>query len=235
MRERLGKVEVTDRTGERVADGVAVQRLQRAVKEFDGWASAEEFGAAAVDYVKDHGLIDHDIDSSRPAGLLESQVPDEEPHRVELVARDDGGLRVRVTERHRAPLDTVAIPVALFRSPGFQRLERIHHRLAELIGPPPFTVRPGKERHTGHVRRPAAGVLSLAKEGIEINRFKGLGEMNPRTALGDDDGPAHRTLQQVTMDDARGRRAVHAADGRPGRAAPRVHRANAREVKTLDV
>ncbi len=66
MRERLAKVEVTDRTGEegRLTES-RLQRLQRAVKEYEGWASKlkEQFGPAAVAYAKDHRLIEHDISS----------------------------------------------------------------------------------------------------------------------------------------------------------------------------
>ena len=67
-----------------------------------------------------------------------------------------------------------------------------------------------------------SGALELAKEGIQVSRFKGLGEMDADELAGDDDGPGQAHAR------ARGRRGRRArrpdlldADGRPGRAAAR--------------
>jgi len=93
-----------------------------------------------------------------------------------------------------------------------------------------------KERHAATFDGLRDAVLALAKEGIEINRFKGLGEMNPSQLWETTMDPRTRTLQQVTMDDAQ------AADElftllMGDRVEPRREfiETNAREVKTLDV
>ena len=55
-----------------------------------------------------------------------------------------------------------------------------HARLVELTGPPPFAVKMGKLAETVHTfeaLRPV--ILDMAKEGLNLQRFKGLGEMNP--------------------------------------------------------
>ncbi len=91
MRERLGKVEVTDRNGEQVRlTESRLQRLQRAVKEYEGWGSKlkEQFGPTAVDYVKDHRLVEHAIETVADLETyMRTQVPEEEPHRVEVTER----------------------------------------------------------------------------------------------------------------------------------------------------
>ena len=206
MRERLSKVEVTDRTGEagRLTES-RLQRLQRAVKEYEGWASKlkEQYGPAAVAYAKDHRLIEHDIASvSDLQTYFESQVPDEEPHRVEVVGPEDGGLKVRIIEKATGAALVSVVPVELFRSSGYQSLKAIHARLVELTGPPPFTVRMGKLDETVHTfesLRPV--ILEMAKEGLNLQRFKGLGEMNPEQLWETTMNPENRVLKKVSVDD----------------------------------
>ena len=47
-----------------------------------------------------------------------------------------------------------------------------------------------------------ARVLELAGRGVDVNRFKGLGEMNPGPIARYDHGPRGRTLVRVTVEDA---------------------------------
>ena len=54
--------------------------------------------------------------------------------------------------------------------------------------------------HTFEELRPA--ILELAKEGLNLQRFKGLGEMNPSQLRETTMDPANRVLQQVSVEDA---------------------------------
>ena len=97
-------------------------------------------------------------------------------------------------------------------------------RSAELAGTPPFDVRLGDE----HARRAHASTSCAPRcsrsrrRASDVDRFKGLGEMNAEQLAETTMDPSRRTLAQVTIDERRrGRRGLLDADGRPGRAAPR--------------
>ena len=190
--------------------------------------------------MREQGLVGNGIDSLDGLEAVLARAPSEaDSTTAELVARDDqhGSALIRLTDRASGAVNTVAVPVALFRSEAFGRIERIHERLAALLGAGPFQIRAGKkERVTATFDGLREAVLALAKDGIEINRFKGLGEMNPEQLWETTMDPKTRTLQQVTMDDAQASDELFTLL-MGDRVEPRREfiESNAREVKTLDV
>jgi DNA gyrase subunit B len=79
----------------------------------------------------------------------------------------------------------------------------VHEELGQLAGMPPFAVNLGKKHDEAlsfeDLRR---AVLDVAKEGVTMQRFKGLGEMNPDQLYDTTMDASRRTLQQVSVDDA---------------------------------
>jgi DNA gyrase subunit B len=73
----------------------------------------------------------------------------------------------------------------------------------ELVGPPPFTVAAGKkERGPETFGSLRADLLDVAKEGIQLSRFKGLGEMNHDQLWETTMDPQRRLLVRVDVEDA---------------------------------
>ncbi len=241
IRERLDKVEVRDRSAEQVKLTEArLQRFGRALREYEGWASKlkEEHGALAVNYVKDHRLVERPVDTlDRLEEYFRSEVPEDEPHRIEVMGRDDASLRIRVIEKSTGAANLVTIPLALFQSGGYKSLQAIHERLVEAAGSPPFTARMGKVTETAHTfeqLRPR--ILELAQEGLNLQRFKGLGEMNPEQLWETTMNPENRVLKKVSLEDATAAEEMFSVL-MGDRVEPRrdfIER-NARTVKFLDV
>ena len=123
------------------------------------------------------------------------------------------------------------MPAELLASPIYAHARKAYARLARSSGCRRSRVTIGKETELAETFDALRGRCSTrAKQGIQISRFKGLGEMNAEQLWETTMDPAKRLLIRVDVEDAHA--ADHAlldADGRPGRAAPRVHRAEREE------
>jgi DNA gyrase subunit B len=243
VRERLPAISVTDRDSQPVAlDEARYTTFVRALREYEGWALRlrSEHGTPAADYVKDHKLVEAEIGSFADvlAYFAEGRA-DDDGETAEVVAADEDGrsILIRVTERSTGTVSSLALPYALFTSPAFARLQAVHARLREHVGAPPYLIATGrKSRGAPTFEALRREILALAQEGLDMGRFKGLGEMNPQQLRETTMDPASRTLQQVTMEDAQ------AADElftllMGDRVEPRRDfiESNARDVKSLDV
>ena len=109
-----------------------------------------------------------------------------------------------MVETETSATTDVEVPAALFESPIYDRVHKAHGRLAEIVGGlPPFALRLGKNAEqalTFDQLRDLA--LALAKSGIQITRFKGLGEMNASELWQTTMDPTRRMLIRVDVEDA---------------------------------
>jgi DNA gyrase subunit B len=87
-------------------------------------------------------------------------------------------------------------------TPEFRELQSLSPAVLG-IGAPPYRVREkGQEKSYTDTRRLVQHVLDLAKKGLSIQRYKGLGEMNPDQLWETTMTPDKRTLLQVTIEDS---------------------------------
>ena len=119
----------------------------------------------------------------------------------------------------------------------FQRLASLHKAIGEL-DQPPFVVRNEQPGETKLASRQAliTHLMELGKKGLQISRYKGLGEMNPDQLWETTMDPEKRTLLQVHINDK-----VFADDiftilmGDAVEPRRQFIEANALEVKNLDI
>ena len=72
-------------------------------------------------------------------------------------------------------------------------------------GAAPYAIVRGEKRTEVHTSNAAADyLLEQGRKGVEVQRYKGLGEMNPEQLWGTTMQPEGRTLLQVKIEDAYG-------------------------------
>ncbi len=115
---------------------------------------------------------------------------------------DDADTSIVVRRDHHGITTLKTIHRGFFRSPEYEQIAAIGAELNELVQPGAFVSR-GKER-TEIDSFPEAidWFMSQAKKGQHIQRYKGLGEMNPEQLWETTVNPKTRRLMQVRVEDA---------------------------------
>src|SRR6476619_3819079 len=110
---------------------------------------------------------------------------------------------VKAIERKSGLARTHRLPATLFKHHDYRRFVEVHGVLLKQVGRPPFEVRFGERTNEALSFQALRGaVLELARVGVQLTRFKGLGEMNADQLRETTMDPATRTLARVTLDDA---------------------------------
>jgi DNA gyrase subunit B len=152
--------------------------------------------------VVEHRLVETEADDAQG---METALGSIEPngYEVSLLETTGDGVRVKVVERATSAAEHVVVPIALLGSPVYAGLRKSYARLQEIVGTPPFAITFGKKSASADTFEGLrARALDLAKEGIQVGRFKGLGEMDAEELAATTMDPSRRLLVRVTVDDA---------------------------------
>jgi DNA gyrase subunit B len=181
-------------------------KYTRLRKQYEGWASAlrAEHGHDTVRFLEESSLLDEQAGNAEEAlEIIRRATEDGAVHSTELVESSDDVLRIKAIEARTGLAQTHRIKRDLFESPEYKTFSKVHAALVELAGTPPFTVTLGdKTEQALSFEALRDTVLEVARRGISVQRFKGLGEMNAEQLRETTMDPETRTLAQVTMEDA---------------------------------
>jgi DNA gyrase subunit B len=204
-RERIPQLEITSRDGEPLK--FTESRWARYAKElaqYEGYFARlrSDFGAAPAELMIHHRLVEHEIEAPRDLPKAIKAIGTN-GYELSILEQGDDAFRMRVIETATSAARSIAVPVELLASPIYAHLRRAYGRLVELIGAPPFRLVVGKETETVETFDALRGrVLDAAKQGIQVSRFKGLGEMNEDQLWETTMDPARRLLIRVDVEDA---------------------------------
>ena len=207
LRDKLEKMEVTSRGGDQFKlTHARWQKYGRLLKQYEGWASAlrAEFGHETITFLEESQILDEGVSDAEAAiDLMRAEDPEGEPYETELISEDPVELVVRVVERKTGSAATHRLRREMFSRSEYVNFVRVHRELEQMAGTPPFAVKLGKKDEDAlSFEELRTKVLDVAREGVPLQRFKGLGEMNPDQLFDTTMDAERRTLQQVTVDDA---------------------------------
>ncbi|MGO8684535.1 MAG: DNA topoisomerase (ATP-hydrolyzing) subunit B [Thermoleophilia bacterium] len=240
LRGRLEQIRVDNTAAGFQFSETKYQRFLKTYGEYEGWVKKlkSQWGGELIDWLKNGPIIEAGIASfAELVAALRADID----HRyvIDVLAVDDEeeAVETRLVERRSGLAANLRIPYQALNGREFQTLRRVHERIREMVGKPPFTLHLGQRKaEATSYEELRLQIVELTKEGIQLQRFKGLGEMNPDQLWETTMNPMTRTLQLVGMED------VQAADDvftmlMGDKVEPRREfiEKNAKEVRFLDV
>jgi DNA gyrase subunit B len=182
------------------------QDFNRHFKAVEGWSSTlrAEFGHETIDFLSDAQLVGSGAKTMAAAAkLFKARDAKDAPYETKLLEQKTTGLTVKGTHRRSGLAREHKLPKALFDSQPYKELVDAYSKVVSVMGTPPFTIALGeREAEAESFSQLRREVLELARHGVTLSRFKGLGEMNAEQLRETTMDPETRTLQQVSIDEA---------------------------------
>ena len=207
IEEGVNKLQISVKNGVKVSPAVLSGGLLNAVKYYDMLEKiSREKNTEILDFFVSQN-IENLMKGSKPKNIFEKIITDFKKATGKLLTiqeemNGDENIKLTMVVSDNGVVRKIGFDANFIQSPEFQTLRELHKAIVEKI-PPPYTVADDvKKISIQTVKGLLEYCIEHSQKGLSIQRYKGLGEMNPEQLWETTMNPGKRIMLQVRIEDA---------------------------------
>ena len=152
-------------------------------------------------------LIDHSVNDENLTEEVVSDIQDNlnadgyEAPNYQLSVIRNGDVRLKIIRRLHGSVTESEFGSQFWTSPEYKSIKKLADKLESSLGDSIVVKRGEKEQECKEFSEALTWLMNVAKKGVNIQRYKGLGEMNPDQLWETTMDPEVRRLLKVTIED----------------------------------
>ncbi|MCY4263068.1 MAG: toprim domain-containing protein, partial [Candidatus Dadabacteria bacterium] len=166
----------------------------------DGFARRSDFGKTVLRLGNEASLDTHLAEIKQWLGESYPDITDLDWTLGEDTEHNSNSIEYGFRENGR--ISSCVIDFNFLASPDFREIRKLAESLRPLWDSSSHIVDDGREKGIGNLEEFVEFIMNRGKKGQFIQRYKGLGEMNPEQLWSTTMNPENRILKQVQVDDA---------------------------------